>query len=228
MDAARAIGYTAGMTSARSDDPQKGFIRVTQDLANASGPEGLNVGDIRDRLDERAYGLMILILALPCLVPGLPGAQIIAIPIFLLALQLALGRKEPWLPGWFLRARAKQEWLASIAGFASKRLAWTQAVARPRLQFLATGFGERIAALVLALAAVTIMLPITNTIPSLAVTLMAIGFLQRDGVFVGAGALIALAWIALLAGIIYGVTTGAGFFFDQAQENAPWLVDWLQ
>jgi hypothetical protein len=214
--------------SPRQDNPDQGFIAVTADLAAAAGPDGLSVAEIRDRLDERAYGLMLLILALPCLVPGLPGAQIIAIPIFLLALQLALGRAEPWLPGWFLKMRAKKEWLDGIAGFAAKRLAWTERVARPRLTFLATGFGERIAALIIALAAITIMLPITNTIPSTAITLAAIGLLQRDGLFVSAGALLALAWIGVLGAVIIAITSGAGFLFDWASEHTPWLVEMLR
>lgn len=208
--------------------PQKSFIAVTQELAAAAGPDGLTVANILDRLDERAFGLLILIFALPCLVPGLPGAQIIAIPIFLLALQLAFGRKEPWLPGWVMRMRARKEWLDGIAGFATKRLAWTQKLARPRLGFFASGVGERGAALILAVAAVTIMLPITNTIPSTAITLMAIGLLQRDGLFVAGGALVALAWAGLLGAVVYAIATGAGALFEWAQANAPWLVDLIR
>ena len=211
-----------------TDDRDRGFIAITRMLADAATAEGMIVAELRDRVDERAFGLMILILSIPCLVPGLPGAQIIAIPIFLLALQLALGFKEPWLPGWFLRARVKKPWLEGIAGFAEKRLAWTQSVARPRLTFLASGLGERIAGLVLALAAVTIMLPITNTIPSLALTFAAIGLLQRDGAFVTLGVVIALAWVAVLVGAVWAVIAGAGPLYAFALERAPWLVEWLR
>jgi hypothetical protein len=211
-----------------ADDPGRGFIAVTRDLADAAGPEGLTVAEVRDRVDERAFGLMILILTIPCLVPGLPGAQVIAIGIFLLAIQLALGMKEPWLPGWFLRARAQKSWLTGIADFSEKRLAWTERLARPRLTFLASGPGERFAALVMALAAVTIMLPITNTLPSLALALAAIGLLQRDGLFVGAGVCLALAWTAALAGIVWAILAGAGPLYEFALKHAPWLVETLQ
>jgi hypothetical protein len=160
-------------------------------------------------------------------VPGLPGAQVIAIPIFLLAAQLMLGRREPWLPSWALNLRIRKDWLDGVAGFADKRMRWTERLARPRLAFLASGLGERVAGLVMALAAVTIMLPLTNTIPSLSLTLMAVGLLQRDGVFVAAGMALALAWVTLLAAAIVGVVMGAGFFFDFAQQHLPWLVEFL-
>lgn len=213
---------------AHHDDPALGFIGLTRQLADAAGENGLSIAELRDRMDERAFGLMILVLTIPCLVPGLPGAQIIAIPIFLLALQLAVGRSEPWLPGWFLRARAQKTWLSGIADFAEKRLAWTERLARPRLTFLASGVAERLAALVMALAAITIMLPITNTIPSLALTFAAIGLLQRDGVFVAAGMAIALTWVAVLVGVVWAIFAGAGPLYSFALEKAPWLVEFLQ
>jgi hypothetical protein len=217
------------MTSAdtpHTDDPKQSFIAVARMLAeSAASTDGLSVGAMRDRLDERAFGLMILVLTIPCLAPGLPGAQIIAIPIFLLALQLAIGMKEPWLPGWFLRMRAKKAWLVGIADFSQQRLSWTERLARPRLAFLATGPAERLAASVMAAAAVTIMLPITNTIPSLALMLAAIGLLQRDGLFVLGGVLLALAWIALLTGIVLAIQAGAGPLFDFAAKHAPWLIE---
>jgi hypothetical protein len=207
-----------------ADDPTRGFIATTRMVADASGPDGLTIGEIVDRLDERAFGLLILIFAIPCLVPGLPGAQIIAIPIFLLGLQMMLGRQEPWLPGWFLRARVKKGWLDGIAGFCEKRLKWTETVAKPRLTFLASGLAERLVGLVIALAAVTIMLPITNTIPSLAITVMAVGLLQRDGVFTIGGALIAFAWVSLLAGLIMALVYGAAFAVEFVREHLPWLA----
>lgn len=196
------------------DNPKTGFIGVLGELAAASGPDGLTLGEIIDRLDERAFGLMIFILAIPCLVPGLPGAQVIAVPIFLLAGQMALGRKEPWLPKRFLALNVKKDWLDLMAGFATKRLAWAERVARPRLTLFAAGAGERVTALAMALASITIMLPLTNTAPSLGVTVASIGVLQRDGLFALAGMAICLAWTALLIAVPLGAVLGVAFFSD--------------
>lgn len=209
------------------DDPSRSFISVLQAIDAGAGADGVQVSGIVDRLDERAFGLLILLLTIPCLVPGLPGAQIIAIGIFLLAIQVVIGRREPWLPGWFMRAHVKKSWISAIAGFADKRLRWTEQVARPRLSFLTTGFGERLAALIMALAAVTVMLPITNTIPSIALTLLSLGLIQRDGLFALAGAVVALGWITLLSALVAGLLFGAGFAVTFVGEHAPWLLDWL-
>jgi hypothetical protein len=209
--------------------PQGGFIDAIVEIAGTGkGEAPQTLGHVIDALDDRAFGLLILILTIPCLVPGLPGAQIIAIPIFLLGLQIVFGRNEPWLPGWAMRAKLKPEWLSSIAEFANKRLRWTERLSRPRWRFIAHGAGERILGLIIALAAITIMLPITNTIPSLAITVAAVGLLQRDGMFMSAGAALALAWITALGILVFGLITGAGFAATLVAEHAPWLAEWFR
>ena len=99
-----------------------------------AGPEGLTIREIRDHLDERGFGLMILILAIPCLVPALYGVpQIVGVPILLLAVQILVGRQEPWLPETILKRRVSRAWLDRMADFASKRMGWApfSSVVRP-------------------------------------------------------------------------------------------------
>lgn len=198
-----------------SDAPGRGLVELIGDLSAASGPDGLSLGEVRDRLDERAFGLLILILAIPCLVPGLPGAQLIAIPIVILAAQLMVGAKEPWLPKGILRRRISKAWLDRMADFAAKRMSWMERLSKPRLTGFVTGVGDQVAGLFVILAALTIILPMTNTVPSLAVTLLAAGLLQRDGLFVLAGAALSGAWVTALVSLPI-----AAFVF-----GAPWAVD---
>lgn len=220
--------YRQPMTSAPSpasdaQEPPASFIDVIVGLKKVAGPDGASIGEIVDQLDERAFGLLILLFAIPCLVPGLPGAQLIAIPIFLLAIQLAFGAKEVWLPRRALEARVKSAWIESIADFADKRLRWTTVFSKPRLTFLASGVAERMVGAICAAASITIMLPITNSIPSLAITLIAVGLLQTDGLFTLAGSLLGLAWTTFLVVMVWGLWAGAGFAVKFVQEHLPWL-----
>ncbi len=210
-----------------TDDKTASFIDTIVALKANSGPQGASIAEIVDQLDERAFGLLILLFAIPCLVPGLPGAQVIAIPIFLLALQLGAGRSEVWLPKQALQAVVKKPWLDNIADFTDKRLRWSERLSRPRLTWLASGPAERIIGIIVALAALTIMLPITNTIPSLAITLVAIGLLQRDGLFTVSGTILALTWVLFLGAIVWGLFTGAGFAVEFMQERMPWLATYF-
>lgn len=198
--------------NAHTDDADRGFIGLTRALATAGGGTGLTLGEIRDRLDERGFGLLILILSIPCLVPALYGVpQVIGVPILMLAGQLLIGMKEPWLPAGLLARRAPQAWLDRMADFAEKRMGWFERLSRPRLKGLSTGLGERFAALFMILATVTIILPMVNTVPSVALALLAVGLIQRDGLFVFGGAVIATLWAAGLTAVALGLYYGAAW-----------------
>ena len=194
------------------DDTGRGFIGLVGDLASRAGPEGLTIREIRDSLDERGFGLLILILAIPCLVPALYGVpQVIGVPILLLALQILFGRDEPWLPEPILKRRVSKAWLERMADFASKRMRWFEQLSRPRLKILACGPGEKLAALMMTVATLTIIIPFTNTVPSIGLTLMAVVLIERDGVFVGLGELVAVGWAGFLAAVGIGLFLGAGW-----------------
>jgi hypothetical protein len=210
-----------------TDDKKASFIDTIVSLRDIGDNDGTDVAAIVDKLDERAFGLLILLFAIPCLVPGLPGAQLIAIPIFLLGLQLGIGRREVWLPKAALNAKVKRSWIDSIATFVDKRLRWTERLSKPRLTALASGWTERVIGIIIALASITIMLPITNTIPSLAITVIAVGLLQRDGLFTLAGTALGVAWIVFLTILIWGLFAGAGFAVTLIREHAPWLAQWI-
>lgn len=199
-----------------ADKPHHGFVELIADLASSAGPDGLTLGEVRDRLDERAFGLLILILAIPCLVPALYGVpQIIGVPILILAFQLLVGRKEPWLPDAILNRRINKAWLERMSDFASKRMGWVERLSRPRLRAFSSGFGDQFAGFWMILATLTIVLPMTNTVPSVALALLSAGLLQRDGLFVLAGAAISAAWAAVLVAIPV-----AALVF-----GAPWAVE---
>ncbi len=160
------------------------------------------LGDIVDRLDERAYGFLILLLALPCCLPFvyvLP--QIVALPMLALAAQLAAGRRHPWLP------KALHDRTFSIPAFekvvvrASRYVGFVEHVATPRLKPVTSHLGARfIGVLMLApMASILIPLPSTNTAPGIGVAIAALGLIERDGVLVILGLLFGLAWVALLA-----------------------------
>jgi hypothetical protein len=202
----------------------RSFIDTLIDLKPEPGVEHVTLGAIIDKLDERAFGLLILLLTIPCLVPGLPGVQVIAIPIIMLAAQMALGRSEPWLPQRVLAAKVKSSWLTMMADFADKRMRWTLAVSKQRWTFLASGFGERLVGLAIVLGAITIAIPITNTIPSTAITLASVGIIQRDGLFTLAGSVLALAWVSGLVFLSVAVATGAGFAVDLMNQHFPWIM----
>jgi len=201
----------------QQDDVSHNVTRLLRRLADDGGDAGLTLHEIRDRLDERAYGLLILLLSIPCLVPGLYGVpQVVGLIVILLAGQMLVGREEPWLPRWFLNLRCKGSWLKAMADFAETKLGWIDRLSRPRLRRFADGPGEKLAAVFMILATVTIVMPLTNTIPSIALALLSVGLIQRDGLFVLAGCAVTTVWLTLLGALGTGLLMGA-----------EWATRWL-
>ena len=76
---------------------------VEAKAGNGDGENGeaveITLGELFDALQARAFGILLLVLALPCCLPFvyiIP--QIVALPMLLLAGQMAAGRTSPWLP----------------------------------------------------------------------------------------------------------------------------------
>lgn len=204
---------------AHQDDPEHGFIAVVGRLSREAGPDGLTIREILDRMDERAFGLLMLILAIPCLVPAVQGVpQIVALPLILLAGQVLVGRQEPWFPEAVLKRRISKVWLDRMADFAAKRMRWFERLSRPRLKPFATGLGEKLAALMILVGVVCILPPVTNTVPSLGIALLSMGLIQRDGAFVLLGTIVVGAWTALAAALILGLVYGASWATGLAER----------
>jgi len=182
-----------------------GFSREAsaEPLAGENEAEGptARLGEILDRLDERAFGLMLLLLALPCCLPFvylLP--QIVALPMLALAGQLALGRDHPWLPGRLARRAAPVDMLKGVVRRAGKYVGWGERAARPRLDAVFSPVGMRIVGVAMLPCAASILVPLpsTNTVPGIGVAMAALGLIERDGLLVLFGLAVGLAWVALL------------------------------
>lgn len=186
-------------------------------LAFATGLDGerMTLGTLVDRLGDRAFGLIILFLALPCCIPGVPGLpSIFGIPMALLAAQLVAGRHQVWLPTWVRRRSIKRTVFVRMMQAAYPFLQRVERFIRPRWIALTGGRSERLAGLWMLLMAMSVCLPLpaTNTAPAMAIALMAIGFLERDGLAVLAGVVLGVIGLGLIA-LTYG--------------GLAWLTVWL-
>ena len=159
------------------------------------------------QLHERAFGLFLLILALPCCIPFLYGIpQVVALPLMFVSAQILIGRRVPWLPSRLAQRSVASTELQSLAQRSGPWLRRIEAVSRPRLGLLTRAPLDKVvgAALVLFSASILVPLPGTNTVPGIAVVAIAMGLLQRDGILVLLGGILGTAWIATL--LIAGAT----------------------
>jgi hypothetical protein len=174
--------------------------RLTQLAEDVEG-DAASMDWIMGQLHERAFGLFLLVLALPCCIPFLYGVpQIVALPLMFISAQMLLGRETPWLPRKLGARSMPRTSLANLAARAEPWLRRIEAVSRPRLASPTRAPLDRVVGLALVLFSASILVPLpgTNTVPGFAVVIVAMGLLQRDGILVILGALIGTSWIATL------------------------------
>ncbi|MCC6471199.1 MAG: exopolysaccharide biosynthesis protein [Alphaproteobacteria bacterium] len=179
-------------------------LLAAQEDAFAQGP--ITAGEVVDALRERGFGLLFLLLALPNAVPGpaMPGlSTVTGLPLAFIALELALGRDEPDLPGWIRRRSMSRAGFRRLVARLRPTLLRLEAVIRPRYPHLTTPRAERLlgafgvfAALVLA-----VPLPTANLVMGWGVAALGLGLMERDGGAIVLGIAICMlgaAWSALL------------------------------
>lgn len=165
------------------------------------GADTISLGSLSEGMEERAFGLLLLLLALPCGLPfvyGLP--QIVALPMIVLVFQMASGRQTPWMPKALHDRSVSIERFLGVVATARKYGGWLERLSHARLTALTGGYASRIvgALLLIPCASILVPLPLTNTVPGVAVAIAAVGLIERDGVFVILGIIAGLIWVGAL------------------------------
>jgi hypothetical protein len=181
-----------------------------QDLAEGFRNHAVTLEEVIAVLQERAYTLLIIILALPFCVPvALPGLSTpLGLVIAIVAGRLALGL-PPWLPRRLLQTRLPPRFFRLVLNGTSRLLGWLERLLRPRwLAVTATPLLVRLHAFMVCIAAVTLLIPapipFSNTLPALGILLGAAGTMERDGLAIVAGyffAAVGIAYFVLVAAL---------------------------
>jgi hypothetical protein len=172
--------------------------------ADHPGPT-IRMGEVVAALGDRGLGLAILMLALPNLLPGpvMPGySAIFGIPIAVLSARL-LGREHnPHLPGWIERRALALPRFRQLVAKAAPLLRRIEAVLHPRPSFFTSPAGVRtIGGLLLTTAIfLSVPVPLAGWVPTIAIIVLALGLIEKDGRALAAGAVLAvLSWAAVIA-----------------------------
>ena len=185
--------------------------QVLFDLRESVPKDKVCTFDLLQALHERGFGFLLFIFALPAAIPlpGLGVNLIIAAPLVFLTAQQALGRHTIWIPEKIKYKSINRATFEGMLDAAMPYLAKIEYLIRPRLGFMTQGvFGNiiGIAGLIMALS-VCIPLPLTNTVPSMGIALMAIGVIMRDGLAVIAGMILGLVWVAMITYVLIFIGT---------------------
>ena len=183
----------------------------------ANSTERLTVGDIVLILRDRAFALLVVLLGLPNCLPMPPPIPLVCgLLLALVAAQIAAGRDAPWLPRALLRRSVPQADLRRAVARALPILRRLERWSRPRGDALGSAVAMRATGFLLLALSLGLLFaaPVVGQIPlGLAVCLMGLGLVERDGVLVIGGLVVGFAGFAVNVGFVYAIVSGLEHLF---------------
>lgn len=156
---------------------------LIRDTLAAIEGERVALGDLVDRFQQRAFGMLVLFLSLPAFIP-IPGVAGVTGPVIaLIGLQMLFGLRRPWLPGFIRRKTVEKAAFARFTTRMGRVLRILERFCRPRALWLFDNAGNRASGFMLILYGLLLSLPIpfTNYIFGLVLLSIAIAMIERDG-----------------------------------------------
>ena len=178
--------------------------------------EHITIDELTKALGERAFGVVMLLFALPNCIPAPPGMNsVFGIPLLLYAAQLMRGRGVPWQPQFIAKRKFKRATLIKLLEAAEPNLKKIEKLCRPRLRIMTSDMAERLVAFYILLLSICIIIPLwgTNFVPAIAAGLLSIALIEQDGLLSLIGLLVGLAGIIITIGIIWAVIAAPRFVF---------------
>ncbi|WP_377295761.1 exopolysaccharide biosynthesis protein [Rhizobium sp. SGZ-381] len=206
-----APGQAPGRPREDAHEPQS-LTEVLDAIAGlADDRDTVSIHDVREEIGERSFGPFLLVPAVIEIspiggIPGLPTA--IAVVIALFAVQILIGRKHLWLPGFVERRTIG----AGKLGKAMEKLRpvarVTDRLFKPRLKWLTKPpWLQGMAALCIALCFTVPpleLIPFASTAPMGTIALFGLSLVARDGLIANLAALTSLAAIYLVSTVVFG------------------------
>lgn len=174
----------------------------------------ITIGEFLDPLGERAFGFLVLILAIPNFIPvpiGVGG--VMGVLVIYVGAQMLLGFEHPWLLRSIRRHGMSRKRVERFVARLTPLLRWLEHVCRPRLEALTRQPAHRVSGFLLVLVGVALALPIpfTNYVFGLLLVVYAVALIERDG------AALIVAWLASVA-VAIALLTLSGAAIDAVRK----------
>lgn len=151
--------------------------------------ETITYRDLVVRLGDQAFGLIIILFALPSVLPLsiIPGFSFLfGLPILIVALHLVIGKQILWLPQYLAKKEINPRRLDPIIKKTVPYLIRIEHLLKPRWLFLTSKGMERLHGLLLIMLSVFLALPIplSNFFFAILIISLGLGLTEKDGLMI--------------------------------------------
>ena len=200
------------------EDSTASLSATLQGVIDSIRGTSVTLRELMHAVGEHGLLLLCAVACLPFLIPvSIPGVStVFGFAIILISLSITLNRL-PWLPSRLLDRKLEASRLVPALERGVSLVSRLDAYLKPRLISATRGaVMNRINGLAIAFGGVLLMfplglIPLSNTLPGIAILLLSTGMMQRDGlVVIGGYAFLAITvlYFGVLAYMAYSAGTG--------------------
>jgi hypothetical protein len=182
-------------------------LQVAAIAAEIRRTEEVTVAWLLNVLGGSSYGLVLLVLSVLNMIPGPPGyGGTVAFVMMAVTLAMLFGRPLR-LGGWLGARKLSNKVLDRLLGQMHWFAGLVARLTRPRLEFLTGPATERAIGILILIVSLPMVLPIPfiNAVPNTGIAIICVSRLNRDGLGVLIGIIIALLGLAIAISAIFAV-----------------------
>ena len=150
------------------------IVKLLDDIYDETSDK-TQLGEIINRFEDRGFGPLLFVPALIALLPtgAIPGVPTLCgLVLFFICIQVAIGRRNPWLPKALTQKEVSSDKLESAIDKAKPYFKKTEKLLKPRMTVLSNSPAKNIIAGYCAIAALCMIpleaLPFAVALPALA------------------------------------------------------------
>ena len=186
---------------------RKRTSEILQAIADGCGEDNITMKQFTNQMGDRAFALVILVFSLPnsLPIPGIPGfSTITGLPILFIGFQMLMRREVFWLPQWISKKEFSGASLKKVLNYAIPWVIKMEKYLKPRWNILLCPLGECVIGFVIVALTCILVLPIPggNFLPGLSITILALSFLEKDGLVTAFGLAFATASFVFMVGLV--------------------------
>lgn len=188
------------------------FAQMARD---ANGP--VSISSIRDALGDRSFAALVVFFSLINMIPlPPPSSAILGLPLIMVSAQMMYGSKRAWLPRFIMDKSLSPESFRRVMDRFIPRLVSLERMIRPRYWPFWRRQGDRIIGFLCLFMAVVVAMPIPfgNWLPACSTALMSLALIERDGILLGLGILVAIISLIVIGAVFGSATALLGFLWS--------------
>jgi hypothetical protein len=187
---------------------------VLAGLLRQAPPDHFTLGWLLSTLHQRSFGVVILFLGILATAPI--GSSVPGIMLAVVAIQMIAGIREPIFPRFITNRWLPTQYLFRLGDRAIPFLQYLERVVHPRWPRAFEAARRFVGVVVLLLTAALLLTPIpfSNIAPAVLVILIALAYIEEDGLLLCLAFLAALILIGIASVAVWGTIFGALLISD--------------